>query len=77
MGYRLLHWGPLLALSIIAIISWSGFMCIMEWWPVTSTASLINLLVYILWFILTNYNFFLAIFAGPGYVPIGWKPVSI
>jgi len=77
MGYRLLHWGPVLALSIIAIISWSSFMCLIEWWPVTSTAALLNLLLYILWNIFTLYNFFLAVIVGPGYVPLGWKPVSI
>ena len=77
MGYRLLHWGPLLALSIIAIISWSAFMCLLAWWPVTSTGALLNVIVFFLWDILTLYNFFLAVFAGPGYVPLGWKPVSI
>jgi len=77
MGYRLLHWGPLIALSIISIISWSSFMCLFEWWPVTSVAAFLNLLLYIVWNITVFYNFFMAVFAGPGYVPFGWKPVSI
>jgi len=77
MRYRLLHWGPLIALSIICLISWSSFMCIVEWWPVTSIAALLNLLLYIIWNITVFYNFFMAIVAGPGYVPFGWKPVSI
>ena len=77
MGYRLLHWGPVFALTVIAIISWSGFICLLELWPVTSTAAAVNVVVYILWDIVILYNFILAIFVGPGYVPLGWKPVSI
>jgi len=77
MGYRLLHWGPLFALSVIAIISLSSFMCIIEWWPVTSTPALLNFIVFILLNIFVLYNFFLAALVGPGYVPLGWKPVSI
>jgi len=77
MVSRLLHWGPALALFITAEISWSSFMCIVEYWPVTSTATLLNFLLYILLNILTFYNFFQAVFVGPGYVPLGWKPVSI
>jgi len=77
MGYRLLHWGPVLALSVTALISWSTSMCLLEWWPVTSVAAVLNLAVFLLWHILILYNFFLAVFVGPGYVPLGWKPVSI
>jgi len=77
MSYRLLHWGPMLALSLIAVITWSSFMCLLEWLPVTSAASLFNVIVFFLWDVLTLYNFFLAILVGPGYVPFGWKPVSI
>jgi len=77
MVSRLLHWGPALALFITVVISWSSFMCIVEYWPVTSTATLLNFLLYILLNILTFYNFFQAVFVGPGYVPLGWKPVSI
>jgi len=76
MGYRLLHWGPVLALTVTAIISWSSFMCLLEYCPVTSTAAVLNLLVFLLWNFLILYNFFLAVFVGPGYVPLGWKPVS-
>jgi len=76
MGYRLLHWGPVLAMSITAIISWSSFMCVLERWLITSVASVLNLIVLILWNILILYNFLLAVFVGPGYVPLGWKPVS-
>ena len=77
MGYRLLHWGPVLALSVTGIISLSSWMCLVEWWPVTSVAALFNVVVFVLWHFLILYNFFLAVFVGPGYVPVGWKPVSI
>jgi len=76
MGYRLLHWGPVLALSVTAIISWSSFICLLERWPITSPAAVLNLVMFFLWHILILYNFLLAIFVGPGYVPLGWKPVS-
>lgn len=75
MGHRLLHWGPVLALSVTAIISWSSSVCLLEWWPVTSTAAVLNLVVFILWHVLILYNFFLAVFVGPGFVPHSWKPV--
>jgi len=76
MYCRLLHWGPVLALSVTAIISWSASTCLLEWWPLTSPAAVLNLVVYILWHFLILYNFLLAIFVGPGYVPLDWKPVS-
>jgi len=76
MSYRLLHWGPVLALSVTATISWSSFMCLLEWWPITSAAAVLNLVVFLLWHIVILYNFLHAVFVGPGYVPLDWKPVS-
>jgi palmitoyltransferase ZDHHC6 len=76
MGYRLLHWGPLIALSVIAAISLSTVVCHLQWWPLKTPGALANAFVFALWNALTLYNFFRAAFVGPGYVPLGWKPVS-
>ncbi|KAK3090214.1 hypothetical protein FSP39_010126 [Pinctada imbricata] len=71
---QLLHWGPIIALSVIAIITTVGFRCALMWWPTYTKGSWINLTVYFTWLFLILYNYFLAAFKGPGFVPIGWKP---
>ena len=73
---RILHWGPLLALSVIAIISVCGLICVVQWWPISTLGGALNLALYLFWDVTTLYNFFNAIFIGPGHVPFGWKPVS-
>ena len=74
---RILHWGPLLALFVIGVISGCTVMCDMQWWPPNTPGGIINLLVYAFWNIATLYNFFSARYGGPGYVNFGWKPVSL
>ena len=73
---RLLHWGPCLALSIIFLISFMSVTCTLMWWPVNTMGGLLNLLVFMMWDTLTLYNYFMAVFNGPGFVPYGWRPVS-
>jgi hypothetical protein len=74
MGYRLIHWGPILAFTVITAISTSTVICHCEWWPLTTTSSVLNIVGFAIWNICTLYNFFCAAYAGPGYVPFGWKP---
>jgi len=76
---RLLHFGPILALfiifscSIVAIID-----CILwTWKPNESWFGKIQLFFFILWVSLILRNFFLAVFVGPGLVPLGWKPDNV
>lgn len=73
---QLFHWGPILALSVIFIITVVGFKCSLMWWPVYTKGSWINLTIYFTWLFLILYNYFLAAFKGPGFVPLGWEPVS-
>lgn len=72
---RLLHWGPCFALSIIFLISFMSVTCTLMWWPVNTMGGLLNLLVFMMWDTLTLYNYFMAVFNGPGFVPYGWRPV--
>ena len=74
---RLLHWGPILALTVITVISLSSFNCILQWWPPFTIGGIINIAIYMFWNVTTLYNFFHAAFVGPGYVALGWKPVCI
>lgn len=74
---QLFHWGPIIALSIIFSISSATVHCNLMYWPVYADGGVINLVVFLTWNMLTLYNYFSAVAKGPGYVPYGWKPVSI
>lgn len=74
---RLCHWGPVIALSVIAICSTMAILDSIIWyWPLDTTGGSINFLMLINWTVLILYNYFNAMFVGPGYIPLGWKPVS-
>eukprot|EP00731_Ephydatia_muelleri_P005664 Em0002g1840a len=74
---RVLHWGPLIALTIITIVTISGsYSAIQLWarpkhrvtffrWP--------NFIVMYAWLFLILKNFYQALH-GPGSLPRGWKP---
>ena len=73
---QLIHWGPLIALGIISSVSTMAIQCDLMWWPPTSSVwAALNLIVFLSWIMLTLNNFFNACFVGPGFVPLGWKPV--
>ena len=74
---QLIHYGPIIALSIIFFISYATIKCDMMYWPLDTPGGLKNFCVFLVWNFLTLYNYFLAAFKGPGFVPLGWKPVSI
>lgn len=71
---QLVHWGPILALSVIFMISAVSIRNTLMWWPVNSLGGLINLAIFLSWNVLTLYNYLLAAFKGPGFVPFGWEP---
>ncbi|XP_066478262.1 palmitoyltransferase ZDHHC6 isoform X1 [Tiliqua scincoides] len=72
---RLCHWGPIIALSVIAICSVMAVIDAVLWyWPLDTTGGSINFIMLINWTVMILYNYFNAMFVGPGYVPIGWKP---
>ncbi|XP_069755997.1 palmitoyltransferase ZDHHC6 isoform X4 [Narcine bancroftii] len=72
---RMCHWGPIIALSVIAVCSSMAIIDSVLWyWPLDTPGGSINFIMLINWTVLILYNYFNAMFVGPGYVPIGWKP---
>ncbi|CAH1795576.1 unnamed protein product [Owenia fusiformis] len=74
---QIIHWGPLIALTIIFTITSSTVHITLQWWPVSTLGGKINMAVFLTWNIITLYNFFRAAFVGPGFVPYGWKPENV
>ena len=75
--WQVLHWGPLIALSVIFTISTVAMKCNAMWWPpFDSPGGLVHFLFFTFWVLLTLYNYFMAMVRGPGFIPLGWKPVS-
>lgn len=75
---RLCHWGPVIALSVIAVCSTMAIVDSIIWyWPLDTTGGSINFIMLINWTVLILYNYFNAMFVGPGYIPHNWKPVRI
>lgn len=78
---RVFYWATLVAQFIIASVSLTFLYYNSFFWPLTirngvDFGGLVFLLVFLASSVLTQYNFFMAIFGGPGYVPDGWKPLS-
>ncbi|XP_067858320.1 palmitoyltransferase ZDHHC6 isoform X2 [Heptranchias perlo] len=72
---RICHWGPIIALSVITVCSTMAIIDSVLWyWPLDTASGSINFIMLINWTVLILYNYFNAMFVGPGYVPIGWKP---
>nr|XP_033799052.1 palmitoyltransferase ZDHHC6 [Geotrypetes seraphini]XP_033799053.1 palmitoyltransferase ZDHHC6 [Geotrypetes seraphini] len=72
---RLCHWGPIIALSVITICSVVAIIDSIFWyWPLDSAGGSVNFIMLINWTVMILYNYFNAMFIGPGYVPLGWKP---
>ncbi|XP_030631065.1 palmitoyltransferase ZDHHC6 isoform X2 [Chanos chanos] len=72
---RLCHWGPIIALTVIAVCSSMAILDSIIWyWPLDTTGGSVNFIMLINWTVLILYNYFNAMFVGPGYIPLGWKP---
>jgi palmitoyltransferase ZDHHC6 len=74
---QLLHFGPAIAIFLINFITISGLVVLVQWWPPEDIYSQLHLCLYLTWPVLIFYNFFNAIFLGPGYVPKNWKPDNV
>jgi palmitoyltransferase len=74
---QLCHFGPLIAIFLIVYITSTGFICLIQWWPPDTTAGQIHLAIYLMWPLIIFYNYFNAVFVGPGFVPKNWRPVII
>lgn len=73
---QLCHFGPIIAIFLILFITCMGFYCLLEWWPPIELSSQLHLLIYVFWPFVILYNYFNAVFIGPGFVPNGWRPDS-
>ncbi|TKC53578.1 hypothetical protein EI555_015529 [Monodon monoceros] len=69
---RLCHWGPIIALGVIAICSTMAMIDSVLWyWPLHTTGGSMNFIMLINWTVMILYNYFNAMFVGPGFVPLG------
>lgn len=74
---RLCHWGPLVALSVVIVCSATAIADAVLWyWPLDTAGGSVNFIMLLNWTVMILYNYFNAMFVGPGYVPLGWTPVS-
>ncbi|XP_030308789.1 palmitoyltransferase ZDHHC6 isoform X1 [Calypte anna] len=72
---RLCHWGPLVALSVVAVCSATAMADAVLWyWPLDTAGGSVNFIMLLNWTVMILYNYFNAMFVGPGYVPLGWMP---
>ena len=76
---RVMHWGPIIAILIVATVTLSSTYTALQMWslPASTVPYMrgIHFCVMYMWLIPIFWNFFNAM-RGPGYVPLGWKPVS-
>lgn len=74
---RLCHWGPAVALAVVAVCSATAMADAALWyWPLDTAGGSVNFVMLLNWTVMILYNYFSAMFVGPGYVPLGWTPVS-
>ncbi|VDP79358.1 unnamed protein product [Echinostoma caproni] len=74
---RVCHWGPMIALTTIFYIAYISLKSSM--WISPMSLSILGFIQFVfisilLYMILNSY--FCALFIGPGFVPLGWRPVS-
>ncbi|CAD6226698.1 GSCOCG00005869001-RA-CDS [Cotesia congregata] len=75
---KIFHWGPLTALAIIKIITTMTIYCSRQWWsPKEGFLAAANFLLFFSLSGSTIYHFMSAIYEGPGYLPLGWRPENI
>ncbi|XP_022094898.1 palmitoyltransferase ZDHHC6-like [Acanthaster planci] len=73
---RLCHWGPYITLFLVFYITGMAILCDLFYWPphTGSIFSIVHFGVLSSWIFFILYNYFHAVFYGPGFVPLGWKP---
>ena len=72
--WQLCNWGPILALTTIAVISISTIYCDLMWWPMSSLAGFVHLCLFLFIVVMILTNYFRAALVGPGFVPLRWHP---
>ncbi|XP_076253049.1 palmitoyltransferase ZDHHC6 [Rhynchophorus ferrugineus] len=71
---RICHWGPLIAIGIIKLVTGMTIHCSGMWWPSVTLGGFLNTLCFMSLSGLTLYNFLSAMYHGPGYLELKWKP---
>jgi len=71
---RFLHWGPIIALGIIAFLFVCAVLADIIWYPPDTWIGVFHLACFCSWVVLILRNFFKAVLDGPGYIPVGWRP---
>lgn len=75
--WRMLHWGPMVAVVIIKWVSLATLYCAsMLWPPANSLWGLVFTSVFSCFSSLTLYHFTSALSTGPGFLALGWAPAS-
>nr|XP_054493449.1 palmitoyltransferase ZDHHC6 isoform X3 [Agelaius phoeniceus] len=66
---RLCHWGPAVALAVVAVCSATAMADAALWyWPLDTAGGSVNFVMLLNWTVMILYNYFSAMFVGPGCV---------
>lgn len=71
---KLLHWGPIFALSITFYIGCVSSYFAVMWWSISTVGGFINLMLFLFFNYCVMVNLSRASFVGPGHVPLQWRP---
>lgn len=64
--------------GIIKLVTWAMVHMLGMWWPPhTSLAAALHAALFLALAASTLYYFMQSLLEGPGFVPLGWKPVSM
>lgn len=75
--WRVFHWGPMLALTIIQWVTLVTIYCAsMLWPPANSLAGLLFTTIFLVFSGLTLLHFGCALSTGPGFLVLGWRPIK-
>eukprot|EP00047_Mylnosiga_fluctuans_P015244 m.44631 g.44631 ORF g.44631 m.44631 type:complete len:370 (+) comp5835_c0_seq2:35-1144(+) len=74
MAGSVLHWGPLIALTIILGLSSSTIYIVSVGYPGLTAMQWVFMFVWAAIVVGILTSFFLAVYTGPGFVPRGWRP---
>ena len=72
MARSILHWGPVVALTIIATLASATVYILAIGSRELSTTMRVNAIVWVLVVAVLLYNFFMAVYIGAGAVPLNW-----
>lgn len=71
-----LFWNNIVS-GIVKLVTGATIHCSGMWWPASSLGGFLNTLCFMSLSGLTLFHLLSAMFHGPGYLPLGWKPVRV